>query len=905
MKRFGLASALVMVLAAFASGATLTVTKTTDSFDNVCDADCSLREALTVSEPGDTIVFASPLFDTAQTVTLTLGQLLIINKTLTIAGRGANLTSVSGNNSSRVFSIYSSDITLSGLTITGGRLNESFASGGGILNTSGTLTLAYCAVTGNSATGDGTKGGGGISNNSGTLNLNGTTVSGNSLNATDFSTNLGGGIDNNANGTLNLTNSTVSGNSVNGTAGIFLGGGIANEGTMTATNVTISANSVPALFANVGGGGVFTYDDALSARNTIIAGNSAPFSPNLSGRLAIDDSNIIDNEAAVRLAPLGSYGGPTMTHALLSGSSAVNAGNNCVRSQNCPGFNAPFSFDYDQRGRSRYGLFDIGAFEAPEILVVTNTLDSGPGSLRNALFTANFTPSDETVTFDIPAGDPGCADGACTITLTSGELFVYSEATAGKLAISNPKGTPESLKISGNNTSRVISMIGADVTLSGLTITGGRQNNPLNNFGGGINSGAGTLTLTNCAVTGNSVSGGIANNGGGIYSVSGTLNLTGTTVSGNTVTGSPDSGIDLGGGIYNDVGGTLNLTNSTVSGNSVAGSVNALKSGGGGIYNLGAVTATNATISGNSVGTTNLSENRGGGVYNDSQFGAVFNARNTIVSGNSAPEGPNVFGPLPDLRSNIIGNETAVRLAPLGFYGGPTLTHALSNGSSAVNAGNNCVRNQTCPLFNAPVPIPSDQRGAGRVGNVDIGAFELNNSQNGGNYRAALPAGRLGSAYSYALVPANGPFSYSVTGGALPAGVALNTNFAPAAAVALTGPPTQGGTFNFTVTGTSGANSVATDYQLLVNVPTAAGVSVSGRVLTGKSSLRNAIVTLTDSSGNVRTAKTGTFGYYRFDDVAAGQTVVVTVVSKRFTFAPRVVEVDDSLADLDFNAAPE
>lgn len=77
-----------------ASGATLTVTKTADTTDGSCNADCSLREALVAAASGDTIEFASPLFDSPQVITLFggagLGE-LFINKDLIINGKSANL----------------------------------------------------------------------------------------------------------------------------------------------------------------------------------------------------------------------------------------------------------------------------------------------------------------------------------------------------------------------------------------------------------------------------------------------------------------------------------------------------------------------------------------------------------------------------------------------------------------------------------------------------------------------------------------------------------------------------------------------------------------------------------------------------------------------------------------------
>lgn len=75
-------SVLTLILMFLAAGdststyaATLTVTKTADTNDGSCTADdCSLREAVTAAAAGDTIVFASPLFDSPQTITLLLNS---------------------------------------------------------------------------------------------------------------------------------------------------------------------------------------------------------------------------------------------------------------------------------------------------------------------------------------------------------------------------------------------------------------------------------------------------------------------------------------------------------------------------------------------------------------------------------------------------------------------------------------------------------------------------------------------------------------------------------------------------------------------------------------------------------------------------------------------------------------
>lgn len=89
--------------------------------------------------------------------------------------------------------------------------------------------------------------------------------------------------------------------------------------------------------------------------------------------------------------------------------------------------------------------------------------------------------------------------------------------------------------------------------------------------------------------------------------------------------------------------------------------------------------------------------------------------------------------------------------------------------------------------------------------------------------------------------------------------------------------------------------------SLAVFVPTAAGVSVSGRVTTPNGNgLTGAVVTLTDGQGVSRSATTASFGYFRFDDVPAGENYIVAVRSKRYVFAPRLISLSDEITDLDF-----
>jgi len=83
---------------------------------------------------------------------------------------------------------------------------------------------------------------------------------------------------------------------------------------------------------------------------------------------------------------------------------------------------------------------------------------------------------------------------------------------------------------------------------------------------------------------------------------------------------------------------------------------------------------------------------------------------------------------------------------------------------------------------------------------------------------------------------------------------------------------------------------------------TASGVTVSGRVLATADGrgLTNGHVTIADENGHTRTVLTGRNGTYRFDDVEAGHTYVISVSARRFNYAPRILQIVDSVADVDF-----
>ncbi len=98
-------------------------------------------------------------------------------------------------------------------------------------------------------------------------------------------------------------------------------------------------------------------------------------------------------------------------------------------------------------------------------------------------------------------------------------------------------------------------------------------------------------------------------------------------------------------------------------------------------------------------------------------------------------------------------------------------------------------------------------------------------------------------------------------------------------------------------------NSLSPFAVAQILAPTAASVSVGGRVMTESGrGIRNVRMTLTDGSGNVRTATTTAFGYYRFADVAAGETYILTAFGKRYTFSQpsQVLNISGDLTDINF-----
>ncbi|MEJ7593453.1 MAG: right-handed parallel beta-helix repeat-containing protein [Planctomycetaceae bacterium] len=470
--------------------------------------------------------------------------------------------------------------------------------------------------------------------------------------------------------------------------------------------------------AQSAGGGIYSDSAPISILNSIIAGNSddgtapdvrkSPTDRIMASHSLIGNNtgsslpatgnvtpgvngNFIGEAGASAinplLSPLQNNGGPTLTHALLTGSLAINRGSNASAVDVT---NGTTSLTNDQRGapfaRIVNSTVDMGAWEGTFIVVSTTTdeLDSdfsaGDLSLREAIMLSNTSGNPfEGFTF-------AASTNVTPFNLTLGQLTISANVTI------TGNGAANTI-IDAQTNSRIFDIAATvTVTLNGLALRNGRTfgtNVPstASTFSGGAIRSLGTLTINQCTLTGNSTSGfdaqggaiynsgqlfinqttisanttsGNGSHGGAIFSARGYVKLTDTTLSGNSVTGTAASG----GAIYVLADG-VTIDRSTISGNTAS-------LGGGGIFfvgtnviNFNRLIVMQSTISGNSsFGTT--APGGGGGIYG--QFGEVFLLQSTVTA--NVSNHPNGGGGIyldsspAIIRNSIIAGNIAAETGP-------------------------------------------------------------------------------------------------------------------------------------------------------------------------------------------------------------------------------------------------
>lgn len=348
--------------------------------------------------------------------------------------------------------------------------------------------------------------------------------------------------------------------------------------------------------------------------------------------------------------------------------------------------------------------------------------------------------------------------------------------------------------------------------------------------------GAANLNISNLTMQ-NGGAPGIGPDGSAVNASGGTLVLDAVVVQNN------NAGANNGGGIYYNGGVNHRILNSTINNNSSA--------NGGGLYLAGGTLfVANSTISGNTITGQGGGALLNGGAATMRNSTVTNNAANSIIGGIQSSGGV-IF----NIGNTIIAGNIASSFPDIGNFNG------------TVSVGNNFIGDSPGDSANTITPIayqPTDIQNQ----NPMFGILQNNGGPTPTN---ALNPGSL-AINSGDNAKAVDPFDNSALTrdqrGYFPRAIFGNVDI---------------GAFEF------GAG------------PTAASVSISGRVLAATgNALGKAKLSLTNSGGETRFVVTNPFGYYRFDEVAVGETYILSVVSKQYEFTPQMVSVFDELTELDF-----
>ncbi|HPM83052.1 MAG TPA: right-handed parallel beta-helix repeat-containing protein, partial [Candidatus Anammoximicrobium sp.] len=676
------------------------VTTASDAFD-LYDGHISLREAIYyagIGSLGMTVTFDRAL--DGQTVTLG-GNMLWLDKPLTIDASALSSLTVNADAKSRVFRTTANGVVLDSLTITGGR-----ADYGGAIYSSASLTIKNSRLSGNAATG----GGGGIYNASGTLVVMNSTLSGNTASGS------GGAIY--GSGTLTVTNSTLSGNSANSGGGVYAasgtlsmadttvsgntaagsGGGIYASGTLSIVNTTFTGNS-----ANSGGGVYVSGSGTLAVTNGILTGNVASGSGG--GIYASSGSVTVTNSTLV--ANTGGSAGAIYTSATLNVRNSVFWQNSGAEIGGSGSFTGAWNlFGANPRFVRNASDGGDGWRDDPATSAVNEAANNDYGDLRltdrspaidygnNSLLPLDAQDLDHDTVTNEPI--PFDRDGQTRVVGSAVDLGAYEftgSAAGGRETPATVVTTPADsfdlydglisiregtyyagLQGLGTTITFDAMLAGAEVLLDGsslyldrtMSLDGSALSDTLT-----VNAAGHSRVLTlmgsqdqQFEVRGLTMTGGSADYGAGIYHPRGTLTVNGSTLSDNNASSS-------GGGIYST--GSLTIANSVFSRNSA-------NTYGGGIYATGTSSVTDSTFSNNSAGSY------GGGIYSSSTLSVT---ASTFSLNSAVSRGGGIYSTSTlSLTSSVFsGNRTSNGSGGgiYSYYGTPSVTNSIFSGNRSSN----------------------------------------------------------------------------------------------------------------------------------------------------------------------------------------------------------------------------
>ncbi len=677
----GLLAALIALLsgAGFAQAGAFVVTKTADTADGACDADCSLREAIGAANdsPGADIITVP-----AGTYVLTLGTLDVTGLT-TINGAGPGLSVIDGGSAGfGILSINGQEgapitVTLAGLTIQRGQGTWS----GGIEASYADLALNHTEVVSNTSVAGG---GGGIDFRSGTLMLQSSAVSFNTAGGGQGS-GYGGGI-NISSGSLTLRSSTISRNQagfwggglaaydtdvvladstvVSNTALGGRGGGIyfsKQTGTLTVLTSTISYNTTNG--TNTIGGGIYAETGSLILQGSTITGHTAGMGggvyASVNGQAKIVDTVVSHNTAT------SGYGGAGGGGLLLQTQAGLEIAGSTIE----------YNRVTDGRSGGGLNLYSNAGNGNPAAAAVTirdssfsqNSAGSGGGMFIDTAVPVTLTRT-TLVQNQVAREDNPPSGGGIEVYGSGSIAFVdstISDNVAHRHTITpSGCGAPFGAGISHYSKSPLL-----------ITNTTIRNNRAVVDTaacsqaaGGGVWIWLAPYTITESIFVGNSAEtgGGLSGGGGGMITYQNTIRN--TQFLSNTATAG-----DGGGFIGNDM---ITATGVTLQGNNATGK-------GGGAYIYGNLIVSQGLVKDNTAGGD------GGGLAGNVQV------ISSTITGNRAANGGGLAVTESEISESLIAGNSAVKkgggISLLQAYrGGPTVrirNSTISGNQAAESAG--------------------------------------------------------------------------------------------------------------------------------------------------------------------------------------------------------------------------
>ena len=522
----------------------------------------------------------------------------------------------------------------------------------------------------------------------------------------------------NSDGTLSIARSTV----VNNHATEFGGGVAGNLAQMTISDSLIADNRAPI------GGGVYSRGArAVEIQRSTIKNNQATNGGgiySIKGRVepevSLTDSFVVDNRATEYGGGVAALGGQiTIANTLIAMNRAA-AGGGVYRRSGTRTTMTDSTVANNQATEFGGGLAaDPAQMTITDSLIADNRAPSGGGvSSRGNVRILRSTVMNNQATTGGGVFNRAVTGAVSEVTITESLIAKNQAATGGGIY---------SFATTGRSVS-TIAIVRSRVMENQATGAGGA---------GALSANTGGATAR-LVISDSLVAGNRAATGGGVHQAGNTRSETHLVVHGSTFSGNVAT---LGGAIATSLDSSLaRLVNSTISGNSA--------DRGGGFYLLGGVFLTNTTIADNSAVTA------GGGVH--AEMADNVNLKNSLVIGNRAPLGKDVFGNLISEGHNLVGDATGSNIvvstgdivgtadAPippasviqlnLADHGGPTPTHALVRSGMAIDAGGD--EDTECHSIPGSdqrgQPRPADGNGDG-IPRVDIGSVEFvgTNVENG------------------------------------------------------------------------------------------------------------------------------------------------------------------------------